>query len=161
MKKQSNESTQCVLDVLNKARSMELHAIHQYMNQHFNLDDMDYGVFADKIKVIAIDEMKHAEKLAERIKTLGGQPTHDLSEKIIREQELNAVFPYNKNLEDGAIAAYNEFIAVCRENGDNVSADLLRTILQEEQDHVDYFDDTLGHLTRLGDVYLARIAGMG
>ena len=45
-----------VIEVLNKARSMELYAVHQYMNQHYNLDDLDYGEFASKIKLIAIDE---------------------------------------------------------------------------------------------------------
>ena len=44
-----------VIEVLNKARSMELYAVHQYMNQHYNLDDLDYGEFASKIKLIAID----------------------------------------------------------------------------------------------------------
>ena len=48
-----------VIEVLNKARAMELHAIHQYMNQHYNLDDLDYGELAAKIKLIAIDEMRH------------------------------------------------------------------------------------------------------
>ena len=45
-----------VIEVLNKARAMELQAIHQYMNQHYNLDDMDYGELAAKMKLIAIDE---------------------------------------------------------------------------------------------------------
>ena len=53
-----------VIEVLNKARAMELFAIHQYMNQHYNLDDMDYGELAANMKLIAIDEMRHAEPLA-------------------------------------------------------------------------------------------------
>ena len=57
-----------VIEVLNKARAMELFAIHQYMNQHYNLDDMDYGELAANMKLIAIDEMRHAENFAERIK---------------------------------------------------------------------------------------------
>ena len=57
-----------VIEVLNKARSMELQAITQYMNQHYNLDDMDYGDMAAKMKLIAVDEMRHAEQFAERIK---------------------------------------------------------------------------------------------
>ena len=61
-----------VIEVLNKARSMELYAVHQYMNQHYNLDDMDYGELAANMKLIAIDEMRHAENFAERIKELGG-----------------------------------------------------------------------------------------
>ena len=59
-----------VLDVLNKARAMELTAITQYMNQHYNLDNMDYGEMAANMKLIAIDEMRHAEMFAERIKEL-------------------------------------------------------------------------------------------
>jgi len=50
-----------VIEVLNKARSMELHAITQYMNQHYNLGNWDYGDMAAKVKLIAIDEMRHAE----------------------------------------------------------------------------------------------------
>ena len=69
------ERKEKVIDALNKARSMELQAIHQYMNQHYNLDDMDYGEMAAKVKLIAIDEMRHAEAFAERIKELGGKPS--------------------------------------------------------------------------------------
>ena len=64
-----------VIEALNKARAMELQAIHQYMNQHYNLDNMDYGDMAAKVKLIAIDEMRHAEMFADRVKELGGEPT--------------------------------------------------------------------------------------
>lgn len=62
-----------VIEVLNRARSMELYSVQQYMIQHYTLDNMDYGEFAGKIKLIAIDEMRHAEQFAERIKELGGE----------------------------------------------------------------------------------------
>ena len=71
-----------VVEALNKARAMELFAIHQYMNQHYNLDNMDYGDLAAKVKLIAIDEMRHAEMFADRIEELGGQPTSELSAKV-------------------------------------------------------------------------------
>ncbi len=75
MAKQAKEKRrENVVGVLNKARSMELQAIHQYMNQHYNLDDMDYGELAVNMKLIAIDEMRHAEMFAERVKELGGNP---------------------------------------------------------------------------------------
>ena len=64
-----------VIAALNEARAMELFAITQYMNQHYGLDSMDYGELAAKMKLIAIDEMRHAEMFAERIKELGGEPT--------------------------------------------------------------------------------------
>ncbi len=72
-----------VIEVLNKARALELHAIHQYMNQHYSLDDMDYGELAANMKLIAIDEMRHAENFAERIKELGGEPTTNKEGKVV------------------------------------------------------------------------------
>ena len=59
-----------VMEALNKARAMELYAITQYMNQHYALDDMDYGELAANMKLIAIDEMRHAEMFAERLNSL-------------------------------------------------------------------------------------------
>ena len=79
-----------VIDVLNKARAMELQAIHQYMNQHYNIDNMDYGDLAAKIKLIAIDEMRHAEMFAERIEDLGGQPTTALAAQVTKGQQVLA-----------------------------------------------------------------------
>ena len=64
-----------VIDTLNKARSSELAAILQYMSQHYELADKDYGQIAASIKLIAIDEMRHAEMLAERILLLNAKPT--------------------------------------------------------------------------------------
>ena len=55
-----------VVEALNKARSMELHAIHQYMNQHYNLDDMDYGELAANMKLIAIDELRNVRRAHQR-----------------------------------------------------------------------------------------------
>lgn len=148
-----------VVEVLNKARSMELHAIHQYMNQHYNLDDMDYGDLAAKIKLIAIDEMRHAEMFAERIKELGGEPTTDLAAKVEKAQKIEAVFPFDAGLEDDTMDVYNRFILVCRENGDSTSMKLFETIVDEEQAHYNYFDNVNEHIQKLGPAYLAQIAG--
>ena len=122
-----------VIEVLNKARSMELYAVHQYMNQHYNLDDLDYGEFASKIKLIAIDEMRHAEQFAERIKELGGEPNSELSSKITKGQKVMDVFPFNVKVEDDTIETYNKLLEICRTNGDSVSARLFERILDEEQ----------------------------
>ena len=148
-----------VIDVLNKARSMELYAIHQYMNQHYNLDDMDYGDLAANVKLIAIDEMRHAEMFAERIKELGGEPTSDLDDKVQKAQKFEAVFPFDARLEDDTIDAYNRFLLVCRENGDSISVKLFETITDEEQAHFNYFDNVSDHIKKLGASYLAQIAG--
>lgn len=148
-----------VIDVLNKARAMELQAIGQYMNQHYNLDDMDYGDMAAKVKLIAVDEMRHAEMFAERIKELGGEPTTDPSGPVKKGQKVETVFPFDAQEEDGAITAYNQFLLVCRENGDSVSMKLFEAVIDEEQIHYNYFDNVAGHIEQLGQVYLAQIAG--
>ena len=148
-----------VIEVLNKARSMELHAIAQYMNQHYNLDDMDYGDMAAKVKLIAIDEMRHAEMLAERIKELVGEPTTEPADKAVRGQQVKAVFSFDAKLEDDTIDAYNQFLLVCRENGDSTSVKLFETIIDEEQIHFNYFDNVSDHIEKLGERYLAQIAG--
>ena len=148
-----------VLDVLNKARAMELQAIYQYMNQHYNLDDSDYGEMAGKVKLIAIDEMRHAEAFAERIKELGGEPVAEPTAPIEKGQPVEAVFPFDAGLEDDTIDVYNQYLLVCRENGDSVSMKLFETIIDEEQIHFNYFDNVGEHISSLGAAYLAQKAG--
>lgn len=158
-KKSREERKQKVIEVLNQARAGELQAIGQYMNQHYNLDDMDYGELAAKIKLIAIDEMRHAEMFAERIKELGGEPTTEMSEKVMRGQDIKTIFPFDSGLEDDTIDMYNEFLQVCRENGDSTTAKIFETIIDEEQEHLNYFDNISEHIEKLGDAFLGRIAG--
>jgi bacterioferritin len=148
-----------VIDALNQARAMELQAIHQYMNQHYNLDDKDYGELAAKMKLVAIDEMRHAEMFAERIKELGGEPVTDPAGKVIKGQPVTKIFAFDVELEDDAIAAYNQFLLICRENGDAVSMKIFETIIDDEQVHLNYFDNVHDHIETLGAAYLAKIAG--
>ncbi|MGE4420743.1 MAG: ferritin-like domain-containing protein [Pseudodesulfovibrio sp.] len=148
-----------VIEVLNQARSMELQAIHLYMNQHYNLDDMDYGELASNMKLIAIDEMRHAEQFAERIKELGGEPTDKKSKKVALGQKIDVIYSYDSTEEDDTIDAYNQFLLVCRENGDSISEKLFETIIDEEQAHFNYFDNVKSHIEKLGNTFLSRIAG--
>jgi bacterioferritin len=148
-----------VIEVLNKARAMELQAIYQYMNQHYNLDDMDYGELAAKMKLIAIDEMRHAEMFAERIKEIGGEPVTGHDGKIVKGQKVEKVFLFDAGLEDDTIDVYNQFLLVCRDNGDSVSMKIFEDIIDEEQIHFNYFDNINGHIEKLGDTFLAKIAG--
>ena len=158
-KKSKEERRKKVIEVLNKARAMELQAIHQYMNQHYNLDDMDYGEFAGKLKLIAIDEMRHVETFAERVKELGGEPVTGHGGKIVKGQSADEIFPFDAEEEDNAIDAYNQFALVCRENGDSISMKIFEEIIDEEQIHFNYFDNVHSHIKKLGDAYLAKIAG--
>ncbi len=153
------ERKEKVLEVLNKAKAMELQAIHQYMHQHYHLDDKDYGELAAKVKLIAIDEMRHAEMLAERITELGGEPTTELAGPVTKGQSVEEIFPFDVGQEDDAIVAYSQFLNVCRENGDSITARLFETIIEHEQEHMNYFDNVDEHIKSLGSTYLSRIAG--
>lgn len=148
-----------VIEVLNEARAMELFAITQYMNQHYGLDDMDYGELAAKMKLIAIDEMRHAEMFAERIKEIGGEPTTSYGGDLQKGQDVRAIFPFDAGLEDDTIDAYGQFMLTCQQNGDAISAKLFETIIEEEQAHMNYFDNVGNHIKTLGDTYLSKIAG--
>ena len=158
-KKAKEQKRKKVIEVLNKARSMELLAIIQYMNQHYNLDDMDYGALAGKVKLIAIDEMRHAEMFAERIKELGGEPSTESGGKVQKGQKIETIFSFDAGLEDDTIASYNQFLLVCRENGDSTSVKLFESVIDEEQIHYNYFDNIHGHIESLGSAYLSNIAG--
>ena len=160
MKKATKEERRKkVIEVLNKARAMELQAISQYMNQHYNLDDMDYGELAAKMKLIAIDEMRHAEIFAERIKERGGEPVTGYTGKIAKGQPVTKIFSHDSVLEDDTIDTYNQFALVCRENGDSTSMKIFEEIIDEEQMHFNYFDNVHSHIKKLGDTYLSKIAG--
>jgi bacterioferritin len=148
-----------VIAALNEARGMELLAISQYMNQHYGLDDSDFGELAAQVKLIAIDEMQHAERFAERVKELGGEPTAELAGKVKRGQKVQEVFAFDVGEEEGAIEAYNGFLKVCMDNGDSISARLLEEIINEEQEHLNYFDGVRDHIENLGAAYLAHKAG--
>ncbi len=148
-----------VIGVLNKARADELAAILQYMAQHYALDDADYGQVAANVKLIAIDEMRHAEMLAERIYELGGVPVAEPSMRAKKGQKIGEAMELDMELETNAIADYNEFIEVCRANRDGISAKLLEGIADEEQIHLSYFENVRDHIVELGAAYLAQIAG--
>jgi bacterioferritin len=152
-----------VIEVLNTARSMELYAIVQYMHQHYTLDDADYKKLASEVKHIAISEMKHAEAFAERIKDISGdeQPTANIANDITKGQPVEKIFAFNADTETDTIAKYNEFAALCRENGDVISAQLFERIAEVEQEHFNYYDDTNTHIKTLGGSFLARVIEKG
>ncbi|MFH2203442.1 MAG: ferritin-like domain-containing protein [Elusimicrobiota bacterium] len=148
-----------VIDVLNKARADELGAILQYMAQHYRLADNDYGEVAANIKLIAIDEMRHAEMFAERIYELGGMPTTTPDKPAKKGQDIRQALAHDSKEEQGALVSYNKYMNICLKNNDSISAKLFEQIIKEEQEHLNYFDDVLNHIKELGNSYLAKIAG--
>ena len=148
-----------VIGLLNEARAGELTAILQYMSQHYELEDQDFGKLALQLKTIGIQEMQHAEMFAERILFLGGTPTSAPDGETLKGQEIEEMLARDLALEQGAIDMYNRHAQACAELGDHVSRDLFETILAQEEDHWGQFDNVHGHIEKLGAAYLATLAG--
>ena len=149
-----------VIDLLNQARARELTAIGQYMAQHYQLEDRDFGGLAGKMKEVAIQEMKHAEDLAERILFLGGEPTTKPDAQIVRTQEEIAdMLKTDVALEAEAAQMYNESAVVCAAERDQISKELFEKLLGEEEEHLDSFQNVLDHVNKLGADYLATLTG--
>jgi len=124
-----------VIDLLNAARSRELHAITQYMAQHYELEDQEFGKLATKFKEIGIQEMKHAEKLAERILFLKGEPTSKPDGIAKKGQEIIEMLKTNMALEAEAIKMYNDASVVCAAEKDHISKGIFEELLKEEEEH--------------------------
>jgi bacterioferritin len=148
-----------VIDLLNEARSRELTAISQYMAQHYELEDSDFGKLASKFKEIGIVEMKHAEKLAERILFLKGEPTSKPDGVAKKGQSIPEMLKTNMGLESQAIKMYNDGSVVCAAEKDQISKELFESLLADEEDHLNYFENIKDHVDKLGAAYLATLTG--
>ena len=147
-----------VIDALNAARSRELTAILQYMNNHYQLEDSDFGKLAKVFKEIAIVEMKHAEKLAERILFLNGVPTYKLESEVQKGLDIPGMLKVSEGLEQGAIDMYNQSINLCAAEGDDGTKQIFQELLAQEEDHIDTFQNTLDHVEKLGAAYIATLS---
>lgn len=133
-------SKQKIIDFLNTARSMELQVISQYMTQHYVLDSMENkSEEASYMKLIAIDEMRHAERFAERIRELGGIPTTERIGPIKQQKNPTDMYNLDVNHEENTINHYKRFEKELRNDGDIQTADLFKEVLEEEQLHLEHF----------------------
>jgi bacterioferritin len=146
-----------VINSLNEARSRELTAISQYMAQHYELEDGDFGKLASKFKEVAIAEMKHAEKLADRILFLKGEPTSKPDGVAKKGQQIPEMLITNIGLETQAIKMYNDASVVCASEKDQISKELFEELLKDEEGHLNYFENIKDHVDKLGSSYLATL----
>ena len=146
-----------VLEVLQKALSEELQAISQYFLHGEMQSNWGYKRLYAEIKKQSIGEMKHAEELIERILFLEGTPDLNSVPKLKIGKTVEQQLQNDLDLEKGAVAEYNQYIAVARKAGDNASADLLEALLKDEEEHVDFLEAQLSLIKGLGlGNYLAQ-----
>ncbi len=139
-----------IIELLNKNRANEITAIMQYMNHHYQVSGQEFLQLRDLFKELAIVEMQHAEKLAERINLLGGKPISrneaiaqytDL--KVIEAEEAEDMVKADLEYEQIAINDYTDHLKQIN-NDDPVTRKMLEDILGEEEDHADDLSTWLG-----------------
>lgn len=143
------------IKLLNEALADELAAVHQYMYFHFHLDDQGYDPLSLLFKQKAIEEMMHAERLAERILFLKGDAEMVTAAPVQKIQDVAQMLHFGKSSEESAVKMYNRFASKCGEHGDSVTKKLFEDLVADEERHFDNFDTQEEHLKKFGEQYLA------
>ena len=143
------------IELLNKAVSDELTAVHQYMYFHFHCDDQGYDLLASLFKRTAIEEMMHIEKLAERILFLKGEVDLKPSAEVKREHDIKKMLEMGAEMETSSAHDYNVWANECAKNADSVSKKLFESLVEDEERHFDQFDVEMENLRKFVDNYLA------
>jgi len=131
-----------LLDLLNQAIAREIQVSVQYMWQHVLWKGVKGFAVKDAFKKIAIEEMKHAEAIAERLNYLGGIPTTKPT-PIFVGKTLKEMLVTDVKDEETAITMYKKIIEVARNQGDETTAFLFKEILSSEEEHHDTFTTLL------------------
>jgi len=134
-----------LLDILNESIARELQVAIQYMWQHVQWSGVKGFAVQDELEKIAITEMKHAEKIAERLFYLGGIPTTKPN-PINVGKSLKQMIAQDIKDEANAITLYKQVIEMAEKEGDTTTAFIFREILEDEEDHHDTFTTMLEDL---------------
>ena len=146
-----------VISVLSEVLKAELTAINQYFLHAEMCENWGYERMAKKIRKESIEEMVHAEKCIERILYLDGTPNMSDYFKINIGNTLEQQLKNDLDLEYTAVQRLNEGMKVTEELGDHGSRDLLRTILLDEEHHIDWLEAQLHVIKEMGiQNYLAQ-----
>jgi len=139
-----------VIEYLNEALKNELTAVNQYWLHYRLLDNWGMAKLAHFERHESIDEMKHADKLAERILFLDGLPNFQLLGRLKIGETVEEILQADLALENEAIPLLRDGIAHCEAVRDYVSRDLLADILDNEEDHVDILEKQFDMIERMG-----------
>ena len=139
-----------VIDYLNKALLNELTAINQYWLHYRMLDNWGVKKLAEYERHESIDEMKHADKLADRVLFLEGLPNFQAIGRLHIGENVEEILKADLATEHEAIPLLKEAIAHCEAVRDYVSRDLFAEILSNEEEHVDFLEKQFEMIGRMG-----------
>ena len=139
-----------VIEFLNKALGNELIAINQYFLHAKMYKDWGFDALGDYEYHESIDEMKHADKLTERILFLEGLPNLQDLGKLYIGENTKEMLECDLKLEHQAIPLLREAVAYCETVKDYVSRDLFSGILDNEEEHVDWLETQLSLIDNVG-----------
>ncbi len=138
------------IEFLNKALTNELTAINQYWLHYRVLHHWGVRRLADYERHESIDEMKHADVLAERILVLDGLPNFQAINRLKVGETVEEILRADLGLEEEAIPLLREAIAHCETVHDYVSREIFRRILENEEEHVDFLETQFDMIARMG-----------
>ena len=144
------------IELLNKAVADEMAAVHQYMYFHFHCDDQGFELLSALFKKVAIEEMIHVEKLADRILFLKGDVEMKANAEVQKIHDVKAMLEFAIKSEEEARLAYNQWAIECGNAADSQTKKLFEDLVMEEEGHWDQFDNEMDNLERFGSEYLAH-----
>ena len=139
-----------VIEFLNKALLNELTAVNQYWLHYRMLDHWGIKKLAAFERAESIDEMKHADMLAERILFLDGLPNFQVLGRLIIGETVEEVLKADLSQEQEAIPVLKDAIAHCESVRDFVSREIFERILENEEEHVDVLEKQFDMIARMG-----------
>src|SRR5512139_2756592 len=134
------------IELLNAAVADELFAVHQYMYFHFHLDDQGFSPLAMLFKRIAIMEMGHVEKLAERILFLKGDVKMELAGPVAQIRDAAEMLVKASSMEEQSAADYNRMALEASTNSDAATKQIFEALVGDEETHFDTFDKQLDNI---------------
>jgi bacterioferritin len=146
-----------IIELLNEVLTHELTSVNQYFIHARMCENWGYQRLWKKIREESIDEMKHADKLIQRILYLEGLPNLQRYGKVSVGENVPEQLRLDLENEQRAVKMLNEGIEVARSLGDNGSRDLLEEMLEDEEKHANWLEEQLALIEQVGaQNYLAE-----
>ena len=139
-----------VIELLNEALKAELTAINQYWLHYRMLDNWGVHKLAEYERHESIDEMKHADRFAERILFLEGLPNFQALGRLRIGENVEEILRADLEAEYEACKMYRDAVQYCESVRDYVSRDLFAEVLRDEEGHVDFLETQFEMIARMG-----------